>query len=105
MSTENITRFAKAVLADPKLAQKINVLRQEPSAPEKIAALAAELGFPVTTEEVCAYQASSPELSDEALENVAGGFGNFHKSETPSTQSDPMRGYECRVGRNGEPML
>lgn len=67
MSTDNITTFFSKVESDPSLVKKINL-----ATAEAFASVAREEGQPFTAEEFLAFQKA--ELSDEALEQVAGGF-------------------------------
>ncbi len=71
MSAENLSKFRSAVAENPALAEKVHAIWKEPMpvAAEKLVALSAEVGLPVTVEELLA----APELSDEQLDAVAGG--------------------------------
>ena len=76
MPTENITKFSQAVAASPELQAQVQAIHAAAArdTAEKIAALSAESGAPVTAEEFLASAHSAQgELSDEQLEAVAGG--------------------------------
>lgn len=77
MSTENISKFAAATAASPELQAKVQVIQVDAAqaTAEKIAALSVEAGTPFTAEEFLASATSQThEISDEQLENVAGGI-------------------------------
>jgi predicted ribosomally synthesized peptide with nif11-like leader len=77
MSTENITKFNEALSNDPSLRAKVEAIRTEVSGDlaQKMAALSAEAGTPITADEFLegVSSQSSEALSDEALEEVSGG--------------------------------
>jgi predicted ribosomally synthesized peptide with nif11-like leader len=76
MSTENITKFSDAVTASPELQAKVQSIHVEATRAiaEKIAALSAEVGAPFTAEEfLTSAQTAGEELSEEQLDEVAGG--------------------------------
>ena len=66
MSKESLEQLLKQVVGDEALQAKIG----KEIDPEELVALAAENGFSITGEEII----ESAELSDEELEDVAGGF-------------------------------
>lgn len=72
MSTENLTAFQTRVATDVDLQQKLLIIQQDSALAlaEKIAALSREVGTPFTAEEFLA----PPELSDDQLDGVVGGF-------------------------------
>jgi predicted ribosomally synthesized peptide with nif11-like leader len=76
MSTDNLFKFFDAVSARPELQAKLQAIHADTArrAAEEIAALATEIGIPLTAEEVLAGSAADGELSEEMLDNVAGGY-------------------------------
>lgn len=81
MSTENIAKFREMVASQPDLAAKINSLPPQslPDLAATMAELSVEVQTPFTAEELLAkLSESNAELSDEALEQVAGGTDYSH---------------------------
>lgn len=72
MSTENIAKFYQTLSTNPDLRAKVEAIRTESAQQlaERVAALSVEAGTPVAAAE---FLSTSDELSDEALEGVAGG--------------------------------
>ena len=70
MSNDHVTALLKAIAADPGLMQRFTAL----PAVEDAVALAADLGYLVTAEELTAAMAGGTgELSDTELASAAGG--------------------------------
>ena len=68
MSQEDLTRFLEAVRQDPSLQEKLRAEGADP------VATAGEAGFSITQAELLHHQVGRTEnLSDEDLENLAGG--------------------------------
>lgn len=87
MSSENISKFAEAVAANPSLRAKVETLYIETSraSAEQLAALSVELGIPFTAEEYLAN--TTGELSESDLSNVAGGIrGDTRNYKSPFTE-------------------
>ena len=79
MSIESITQFNQAVAASPELRAKLESIAAN-SAEEissEIAALATAAGYPISPGEVLAAAAPQEELSEEQLDQVAGGIGGL----------------------------
>jgi predicted ribosomally synthesized peptide with nif11-like leader len=66
MSEEQLKAFWEAIQADAGLQQKLQGVTE----PDAVAAIAKEAGFSISAEEMGKAQS---ELTDEQLENVAGG--------------------------------
>ena len=66
MSEEQLKAFWEAIQADAGLQQKLQGVTE----PDAVAAIAKEAGFSISAEEIKKAQS---ELTDEQLENVAGG--------------------------------
>lgn len=75
MSTENLIAFQARVASDTDLQQKLLAIQRDSARAlaEKMAALSLDVGTPFTVEEFLA----PPELSDDQLDGVVGGFGGF----------------------------
>jgi len=70
MSQEDLTQFLEAVQQDPSLQEKLKAEGADP------VAIAKEAGFSITQAElVRAHAGRVQELSDEELEEAAGGTG------------------------------
>ena len=68
MSQEDLTQFLEAVRQDPSLQEKLKAEGADP------VAIAKEAGFSITQAELVRHQAGKiQELSDEDLEDAAGG--------------------------------
>ena len=74
--TENMQKFLELVQQDEVLMEKLSALREaEPEeAMEQVIGLAKEKGVSLTAAD---FAAPEGELSDDELENAAGGFGFF----------------------------
>ena len=72
MSEEQVKAFMEAVKADAGLQQKLNAAADA----DAVVAIAKEMGFVISAEELQRAQAGS-EVSEEELEGVAGG-GSAH---------------------------
>jgi len=74
--TENMRKFLELVKQDEALMEKLSALREaEPGdAMEQVIGLAKEKGVSLTAAD---FAAPEGELSDDALESAAGGFGFF----------------------------
>ena len=73
--TEKMIAFLEEVSKDKAFLEKL----QNAGTPEALIALAAEKGFQLTAEDLKQPEAASGELSDDELENVAGGANNQFK--------------------------
>ena len=69
MSEEQLSAFLEKVKADTSLQDKLKAA----STPEAAINIAKEAGFAITAEDIQSMQ-STVELSDEELEDAAGGF-------------------------------
>ncbi len=77
MSTENLTKFAEAVSADPALQANLQAIHAEAAreVAEKLAALSAEAGAPFTAGDFLETgRRQIADLSEADLEKVAGGI-------------------------------
>jgi len=72
MSEGQLKAFWEAIQADAGLQQKLQGVTE----PDAVAAIAKEAGFSISAEEIKKAQ-SELELTDEQLENVAGGTDNY----------------------------
>ena len=74
MSEEQLKAFWEAIQADAGLQQKLQGVTE----PDAVAAIAKEAGFIISSEEIKKAQSGqfAVELTDEQLENVAGGGGS-----------------------------
>ena len=73
MSEERLKAFLEAVKADAGLQEKLNAAADA----DAVVAIAKEVGFMISADELQRAQAVGEELSDEELEGVAGGgFGS-----------------------------
>jgi len=70
MSEEQLKAFLEAVRADAGLQEKLKAAADADAA----VAIAKEVGFMISADELQRAQAIGEELSDEELEGVAGGF-------------------------------
>ena len=69
MSEEQLKAFLEAVKADAGLQEKLNAAADA----NAVVAIAKELGFMISADELQRAQAVGEELTDEELEGVAGG--------------------------------
>ena len=72
MSEEQLKAFLEKVQGDTSLQEKLKAAGSNEAAIE----IAKAAGFAITAEDIQSMQSSTVELSDEELENVAGG-GNY----------------------------
>jgi len=70
---EQLKAFIEKAVSDKELMDKLGALGEKGAAADEVVALAADYGFTVTAEEVDEARAYN-ELSEEQLEEVAGGF-------------------------------
>ena len=71
MSEEQLKAFLEAVKADAGLQEKLRAAADA----NAVVAIAKEVGFMISSDELQRAQAVGEELSDEELESVAGGAG------------------------------
>ena len=69
MSEEQLKAFLEKVKADTSLQDKLKAA----AAPEAAIEIAKEAGFAISAEDIQSMQSSTTELSDEELEEAAGG--------------------------------
>ena len=69
MSEEQLNAFLEKVKSDTELQEKLKAA----STPEAAIDIAKAAGFSITLEEIQSMQSATVELSDEELENAAGG--------------------------------
>ena len=69
MSEEQLKAFLEAVKADAGLQEKLNAATDA----DAVVAIAKEVGFMISADELQRAQVAGEELSDEELESVAGG--------------------------------
>ena len=79
MSEEQLKAFLEAVKADAGLQEKLNAATDADAA----VAIAKEVGFMISADELQRAQAVGEELSDEELESVSGGG-----LQAPRTKAD-----------------
>jgi len=73
MSEEQLKAFLEAVKADAGLQEKLNAAADA----DAVVAIAKDVGFMISSDELQRAQAVGEELSDEELEGVAGGAKAF----------------------------
>ena len=110
---EQLNAFIEKIESDNELEAKIKALGEKANQPDEIIALAAEYGFTVTTDDIeqlknCAGcsgmngAGKNGELSEEALEAVAGGgrTKNRYSSDCDNTTRlrDECKGYHILGG-------
>ena len=92
MAKENVQKFFEKVAKDEELQKALS--KAEPAQTDAVVAIAKQAGFDFTEEELDAVlQAGKGELSDEALEGVAGGMVDYVKdrwSVYKDGELDPM---------------
>jgi len=71
MSEEQLSAFLESVKADAGLQEKLNAAADADS----VLAIAKQVGFMISADELQRAQVVGEELSDEVLEGVAGGSG------------------------------
>ena len=70
MSEEQLKAFLEKVKADTSLQEKLKAA----ASPEAAIEIAKEAGFSITAEDIQLRQSATEQLSDEELEDAAGGF-------------------------------
>ena len=73
MSEEQLNAFLEKVKADTSLQEKLKTA----ASPEAAIEIAKAAGFSITSADIQSMQSSTVELSDEELDDVAGGFCNY----------------------------
>ena len=77
MSEEQLKTFLEKVKGDTSLQEKLKAA----ASPEAAIAIAKEAGFAITAEDIQSLQSATVQLSDEDLEDAAGGIVcSFHVS-------------------------
>lgn len=71
MSSEQLQLFIEKVKSDNDLAEKLKGVQSD----EQAIAIAKELGFTITNDDLESLFPEEQELTEEQLEAVAGGFG------------------------------
>ena len=71
MSSEQLQLFIEKVKSDNDLAEKLKGVQSD----EQVIAIAKELGFTITNDDLESLFPEEQELTEEQLEAVAGGFG------------------------------
>ncbi len=71
--TEQLKSFMETMAQDQSLAEALNAAET----PEAVIALAKEKGFDLTEQDLAMAMAPTGELSDDALDDVAGGAGLY----------------------------
>ena len=79
MSEEQLKAFLEKVKGDTSLMEKL----QAAASPEAAIEIAKDAGFAITAEDIQSIQSSTTELSDEELEEAAGGTGGCFCSKMP----------------------
>ena len=79
--TEQMKSFMEAIAQDQALAEALNAAET----PEAVIALAKEKGITLTEQDLALAQAPVGELSDDDLDDVAGGAGNYANSNANSS--------------------
>ena len=79
MSEEQLKAFLEKVKGDTSLQEKLKAA----ASPEAAIEIAKEAGFAITAEDIQSMQSSTTELSDEELEEAAGGNGGCYCSKMP----------------------
>ena len=88
---EQLKAFIEKAESDKELMDKLGALGEKNAGADDVVVLAAEYGFTVTAEEVDEARANS-ELSEEQLEEVAGGV-----------EDDSAQSYYCWFYASGDP--
>jgi predicted ribosomally synthesized peptide with nif11-like leader len=83
MSEEQLKVFLEAVKADAGLQEKLTAAADA----DAVVAIAKEVGFMISTDELQRAQVVGEELSDEELGDVAGGWG-IGPSPKPGSMAD-----------------
>ena len=84
-----IERFWAQVSTDPTLKAALAAALPESPAAEQLAAFVRQHGFEVTPDDVREHQSAAGELSDEALDAVAGG-GDMPPQEPIDPVEEPL---------------
>ena len=71
MSSEQLQLFIEKVKSDNDLAEKLRGVQSD----EQAIAIAKELGFTITNDDLASLFPEEQDLTEEQLEAVAGGFG------------------------------
>lgn len=79
--TEQMKSFMEAIAQDQALAEALNAAET----PEAVIALAKEKGITLTEQDLALAQAPVGELSDDDLDDVAGGAGNYANNNVNSS--------------------
>lgn len=79
--TEQMKSFMEAIAQDQALAEALNAAET----PEAVIALAKEKGITLTEQDLALVQAPAGELSDDDLDDVAGGAGNYANNNVNSS--------------------
>ena len=79
MSEEQLKAFLEKVKADTSLQEKLNGAADA----DAVMQIAKAAGFAITAEDIQSMQSSTTELSDEELEEAAGGNGGCFCSKMP----------------------
>ena len=79
MSEEQLKAFLEKVKSDAELQEKLKASADA----NAVVAIAKEAGFSITAEDIQSMQSSTTELSDEELEEAAGGNGGCYCSKMP----------------------
>ena len=97
---DQLSEFIKKAKSDEELAEKVNNLCAKGAEVDEIVDLAAEYGFKITDDEIDKLEETKNqrELSEEQLERVAGGFGEFSGTKcwftpTGKTKDVPTKDY------------
>ena len=78
MSEEQLKAFLEKVKGDTSLQEKLKAA----ASPEAALEIAKEAGFSITAEDMQSMQSETVELSNEELENIAGGRRNPNQCGT-----------------------
>ena len=79
MSEEQLKAFLEKVKGDASLQEKLNGAADA----DAVMQIAKAAGFAITAEDIQSMQSSTTELSDEELEEAAGGSGGCYCSQMP----------------------
>ena len=95
--TDNMKKFLEEASKDKEFIEKL----QKAETPEAVIALAKEIGFELTTDDLKSKETIS-EISDEELEAVAGGKICFCELGGGGTGDDNEKTCACVLGGGGE---
>ena len=94
MSEEQLKAFLEKVKADTSLQEKLKAA----AAPEAAIEIAKEAGFAISAEDIQSMQSSTTELSDEELEEAAGGVQGYSANPGPHCRPrETMHPVVCGV--------